>query len=77
MCFLTDVFIPTDNNVSIKEYNKTSNYKDLEIEIEKTCGSDSSSPGYNRKNDRHIRYLAVPAYVKYKKMHFAELLVFE
>ena len=27
--------IPTDNNISVKEYNKISQYKDLEIEIEK------------------------------------------
>ena len=27
--------VPTDNNISVKEYNWQSKYKDLEIEIEK------------------------------------------
>ena len=31
--------VPTDNKMSIKESNKISKYKDLEIEIEKKCGS--------------------------------------
>ena len=31
----TDVLVPTDNNVSLKEYNKIDKYKDVEIEIEK------------------------------------------
>ena len=26
---------PTDNNISFKEYYKMSNYKDLDVEIEK------------------------------------------
>ena len=34
-CFLIDVSVSTDNNISVKEYNKISKYKDLEIEIEK------------------------------------------
>ena len=32
---LINISIPTDNNISVKEYNKISQYKDLEIEIEK------------------------------------------
>ena len=32
---LIDMSIPTDNNISIKEYNKISKYRELEIEIEK------------------------------------------
>ena len=27
--------VSTDNNISVKEYNEISKYKDLEIEIEK------------------------------------------
>ena len=27
--------VPTDNNISVKEYNKISKYKHMEIEIEK------------------------------------------
>ena len=32
---LIDMAVPTDNKISIKEYNKTSKYKEMEIEIEK------------------------------------------
>ena len=34
-CLLTDKFVATEDNISIKEYNKASKYNDLEIEIEK------------------------------------------
>ena len=27
--------VPTDNNISVEEYNKITKHKDLEIEIEK------------------------------------------
>ena len=30
-----DMSVSTDNNISVKKYNKISNYKDLEIETEK------------------------------------------
>ena len=29
--------VPTNNNISVKEYDKRSKYKYLEIEIEKIC----------------------------------------
>ena len=29
------MFVPTDKNISVKEHNKISKYKDQEIEIEK------------------------------------------
>ena len=32
---LSDMFVPTDNNISVKKYNKISKYKNLETEIEK------------------------------------------
>ena len=32
---LIDVLVPTDNNIYDKEYNKISNYKNLEVEKEK------------------------------------------
>ena len=35
-CLLIDMSIPTYNNISIKEYNKISEHKDLEIEILKS-----------------------------------------
>ena len=34
-CLLIDMSVPTDNNISVKEYDKISKFKDLEIEIEK------------------------------------------
>ena len=32
---LIDMSVPTDNNISVKEYNEISKYKDLEMETEK------------------------------------------
>ena len=34
-CLLIDMTVPSDRNLSIKEYEKMSKYKDLEIEIQK------------------------------------------
>ena len=34
-CLLIDMALPTDNNLSVKEYNKISNNKAWQIEIEK------------------------------------------
>ena len=34
-CLLMDMSVPTDNNVLVKELNKISKYKELEIEIKK------------------------------------------
>ena len=36
-CKLIDVKIPADKNASVAEFEKLSNYKDLEIEVEKLC----------------------------------------
>ena len=33
------MFLPTDNYISVKEYNKISKYKNLEIEIKKKVAS--------------------------------------
>ena len=35
ICLLIDMSVPTDNNISVKEYNKISKYKHMEIETEK------------------------------------------
>ena len=35
VCLLIDVAVPSDSNVSIKEFEKKSKYKDLEIEIQR------------------------------------------
>ena len=32
---MLDVTVPTDKNISLKEFDKLSNYKDLEIELKK------------------------------------------
>ena len=34
-CLLIDMTVPSDNNISLKEYEKLAKYKDLEIEIQK------------------------------------------
>ena len=34
-CLLNDMTIPTDRNISVKEFDKLSKYKDLQIEIER------------------------------------------
>ena len=34
--FLIDMSVPTDNNITVKEFNKINKFKDQEIEIEKT-----------------------------------------
>ena len=38
-CLLIDMTVTTDNNILIKEYNKLSNYKNLEIEFEKNVAT--------------------------------------
>ena len=38
-CLPTDISVPKDNSVSVKEYKKISKYKHLEIEIEKNVAS--------------------------------------
>ena len=35
ICLRIGMSVPTEENISIKEYNKMSKYEDLEIEIEK------------------------------------------
>ena len=35
MCQLIDISVPSDSNISDKEFEKLSKYKDLEIEIAK------------------------------------------
>ena len=37
-CLLIEVSVPTDDNVSLKEMEKLSKYKDLEIEITRMWG---------------------------------------
>ena len=34
-CFLVDMTIPTDRNISMKEFDKLPKYKDFKIEIER------------------------------------------
>ncbi len=34
-CFLIDTLVTTDNDISIKMYNKIGKYKDMEIEMKK------------------------------------------
>ena len=52
--------MPTDINISVKEYNKISKYNDLEIEIEKKCDTLNyrhacfrGMPRYNKKREKY------------------------
>jgi len=42
-CLLIDMSIPTERNTSLKIIEKLSNYKDVEIEIEKTWGMKTTT----------------------------------
>ena len=51
--------VPTDDNISVKIYDKISNYKDLEIEIKKmwhfkttTVSLIVGGPGYGQERNR-------------------------
>ena len=53
--------VSTDNKISVKEFNKISTCKDLEIEMEKNVTpknyhrtSNSRSTGYDQERDRYI-----------------------
>ena len=48
---LLDMSVPTDNNISVKEYNKISKYKDLEIENYHRA-RNSRSPGFDLERNR-------------------------
>ena len=65
-CKLIDMTIPSDGNIAMKENEKKSNYKDLELETENTADENRSDPcgcwcalhgkeGYGRKNKESIR----------------------
>ena len=79
------MFVPTDNNVLVKDYNKISKYKDRVIENEKNLAPQNNHRACNRvipvydEEKGQIRtlatYLTVIAYMKYKIMHFSELLI--
>ena len=51
---LIDMSGPTDNNISVKEYNKTSKYIDLEIEIEKMWHLETTTMGQIKETDKPI-----------------------
>ena len=47
-CFLIDMTVPSDRNPSLKEYEKISTYKDLEVGIQKMW---------------HLKIIVIPAVV--------------
>ena len=67
--------VPRDNNVSIKDYNTISKYKDLEIKIEKMWLLKTFpvtvivvSQGMIKKGiDRHMNNIFAVPYMKYKQ----------
>ena len=64
--------VPTDNNISVKEYNEISKYKDLEIEIEKNWHLKTTTLPVKvgaldiikKRTDKHINKIRIPAYRK-------------
>ena len=79
-CLRIDMPVLTDNNISLKEYNKTSKYKDLEIEIEIIIVPVivGALGMINKGIDKHINKLSgSPSQYKIPaKLHFAGLLIF-
>ena len=51
ICFPIDMSVPTDYNISVKEYNKITEYKNLEIEIEKIWHLKTTTE-YDQEKDR-------------------------
>ena len=68
--------LPTDNNVSVKIYNKTSKYTDLEIEIKKMWHLKTTmEPVILREINTLTKYLAVLANMEFRNLQFLELLI--
>ena len=76
--------VPTDNSISVKEYDEINKYKNLKIEIEKMWHIKTiivpvivGTLGMIKKGkDKHINKITDCSrqYEIQKKMHFAELL---
>ena len=66
-CSLIDMTVPSDRNIALKETEKKSKYKDLELEIQRMWLSENrsdpcgcwrawySEKGYGRKHQESIR----------------------
>ena len=64
-CKLIDMSIPSDRSIALKEIEKKSKYKDLELEIQRMwqmktdpCGCSctwNNKEGYSRKHQESIR----------------------
>ena len=75
--------VPTTKYLSVEEYKKISKSKNLEIEIKNmlhlkptTMALIMGALGMIKKEtDKIARCQTVQAYMKYKKMYFAELLI--
>jgi len=44
---LMDVAIPNDSNINIKETEKLSKYKDLQVEVSRLCSEHKNCASYN------------------------------
>ena len=63
-----DMWVSTDNNISVKEYNKISKYKSPEKGTNTTTVPVIMGVlDMIKKGTNTLRYLAVPVYSKYKK----------
>ena len=81
---LIHTLVPIDNNILVKEYNEISKCKELKIETEKIWHLKTTTvPVIIRtwlwsqmgQINMLTRYQTVPANIKYKKLHFMELLI--
>ena len=84
-CIMMDVAVPSDQNISLKEFQKLSKYKDLEIEVTKMWKLKTKiilavigTLGMIKKRTQnfidyldYIEYLVSPLYKKCKKIVLA------
>ena len=74
---LIDMSVPTDNNISVKEYNKISEYKDEEIEIKEMWNLKTTTVPvieWDQLVTKKDIWQSQPIW-NAKQLHFAELLI--
>ena len=82
-CLLIDISVPTDNNMSVTEYNKITKYKNLKIEIEKMWHLKTTTTPVimgalgmiEKRTDKHINKIPGKSSRYEIQLHFAELLI--
>ena len=51
ICIMMKAAVPSDQNIPLKEFQKLSKYKDLEIEVTRTQDKNCSSGNWSIGND--------------------------